>query len=256
MSGASRSTTIAVVVAALLSVPATALAWAPKEERAQRYIGGREGTISYTVIGPHGGRFAYEGFTKVPAASVIKVMFMAAYLRQGEVRDRDLDEADKDLLGPMIKRSDNAAATTIADDLGPEPINRLAKKAEMKRFSYTRPWGASTVTASDQAKFMWNLDRYIPERHEGYARYLLSHVTSSQRWGIGKIGHPNWKKFFKGGWGSGTGAVCHQVAFIERDDLRIAVAVMITDSPSHDYGKKTLRGVFERLLADLPKPSD
>jgi len=42
---------------------------------------------------------------------------------------------------------------------------------------------------------------------------------------------------------------------MERGDLRIAAAVMITNSPSHDYAKETLEGVFRRLLLDLPKPT-
>lgn len=100
---------------------------------------------------------------------------------------------------------------------------------------------------------MFELERFIPARHDRYARYLLSHVVKPQRWGIGEVRKPNWRFFFKGGWGTGTGAVSHQVAFIERDDMRIAIAVMITDSPSHAYATRTLRGVFERLLDDLPK---
>ena len=101
---------------------------------------------------------------------------------------------------------------------------------------------------------MYRLDDFIPGRHERYARRLLSHVIEPQRWGIGELRKPNWRVFFKGGWGSGSGAVCHQVAFLERDDQRIAVAVMITNSPSHAYATHTLRGVFRRLLEDLPKP--
>jgi hypothetical protein len=131
---------------------------------------------------------------------------------------------------------------------------RLARDASMRRFYYTRPWGSSLITASDQARFFFRLERYIPRRHEDYARYLLSHVTTSQRWGIGEIQKPNWRFFFKGGWGSGSGAVCHQVAFIEREGNRISAAVMITGSPNHEYATNTLRGVFRRLFQDLPKP--
>jgi hypothetical protein len=42
---------------------------------------------------------------------------------------------------------------------------------------------------------------------------------------------------------------------LELGDMRITLAVMITDSPSHDYAKQTLEGVFRILLRDLPKPS-
>ena len=154
----------------------------------------------------------------------------------------------------MIKRSANDPATRIANMLGPGPIYELARDARMKDFHYTRPWGASTVTARDQAWFMFRLERYIPDRHEDYARYLLSHVVSYQRWGIGQINKPKWRFFFKGGWGSGTGAVCHQVAFVERPGVRVALAVMITNSPSHEYATQTLEGVFRRLLDELPTP--
>ena len=54
--------------------------------------------------------------------------------------------------------------------------------------------------------------------------------------------------YFKGGWGSGTGAVDHQVALLARGDERIAVAVLTADNGSHAAGKQTLEGVFRRLL--------
>ena len=245
-----RAAIVVVILALSLQAPATA--WPPKTARAVRYADRRAGDVSFAVTGPNGGRFLHRAGTRVPAASVMKVMFMTAYLRRA--RGRELRDDERDLLRPMIRRSDNDSATRIADMLGPRPINRLARDARMKRFTYRRPWGLSTVTAADQARFMFSLERFIPKRHERFARYLLSHIVRSQRWGVGELHHPNWRFFFKGGWGTGTGAVCHQVAFLERDGMRIAAAVMITDSPSHAYATETLRGVFDRLLKDLPKP--
>src|SRR5918995_7274507 len=153
--------TLACAVIAFLLVPAPASAWEPGKRAAVRYISGRSGSVSFAVIGPHGGQFNYRSYTEVPAASVLKVMFMVAYLRQRSVRDRALTGSDKDLLAPMIKRSDNAAATRIADMLGPKPMYRLARRAGMEHFRYTRPWGLSTVVASEQARFMYRLERYI-----------------------------------------------------------------------------------------------
>ncbi len=48
-----------------------------------------------------------------PMASTVKAMLMVAYLRQGGVRHRRLDPGEKDLLGRMIRYSDNGAATTV-----------------------------------------------------------------------------------------------------------------------------------------------
>jgi hypothetical protein len=100
---------------------------------------------------------------------------------------------------------------------------------------------------------MFRLAKYIPDRHDRYARYLLSHIVKRQRWGIAQVVPKYWRLFFKSGWGTGTGRVDHQVAFLRRrDGKKIAVAVMVEFSPDHGYGKRTLRGIVARLLATLP----
>jgi hypothetical protein len=227
-------------------------AWRPGMKRAIRYASSREGEIGFAVVGPAGRLYRHHAARRVPAASVLKVMFMVAYLRHPSVRDRQLRTRDRRLLRPMIRRSDNDAATRIADFLGPRPMRRLARRAGMRHFGYTRPWGLSTVSAHDQARFMFRLERYIPDRHEVFARRQLARVIEAQRWGVARVPLGDFDLFFKSGWGSGTGEVSHQVAFIEDDDRRIALAIMITDSPSHAYSKRTLRGVAGRLLRDLP----
>lgn len=238
----------------LASIVAAAEPWRPGVARATRYAENRAGSVSFAVIAPGGRMYGYRRAADVPSASVIKAMFMVAYLRHPDVKQRAIRDSDRALLGPMIKRSDNDAATKVADFLGPRRINRLAVISDMRDFHYTRPWGLSTTSARDQARFFFKLERYVPGRHEGYARYLLSHIVESQRWGIVRVHRPNWKFFFKGGWGSGTGSVNHQAAFLERGPLRIAIAIMTRDNPSHDYGSETLRAVAARLLHDLPEP--
>jgi hypothetical protein len=98
---------------------------------------------------------------------------------------------------------------------------------------------------------MSELERYIPKRHERYARWLLSHIVKPQRWGIAKVTPSGWRLFFKSGWGSGTGRVGHQVAWLEKGDRRVALAITTEFSPSHAYSKRTLRGVAARLLRGL-----
>ena len=227
--------------------------WQPRLGPVRTYAEGRSGSVSFAVVDTAGHISGHRMRTSVPAASVMKVMFLAAYLRSASVRDRPLRQADRDLLRPMIRRSDNTTASRIADIVGPRRIYRLARHAGMRGFSYTRPWGLSRTSARDQARFLFTLRRHIPERHEAYAVTLLTRVVDSQRWGIGRVDTPGWKKHFKGGWGSGSGAVDHQVVrLVDRPGRRVGLAVMTTSSPDHEYGKRSLRGVFERLLADLP----
>ena len=69
----------------------------------------------------------------------------------------------------------------------------------------------------------------------------------------------DWRLYFKGGWGSGSGAVDHQVALLRRGDLRVSVAIMTTGNGSHTAGKRTLEGVARRLLRgldDVTAPAD
>jgi len=243
-----------IALVGLVPGPAVADGWRPKRGAAIDYLRTRSGNVSFAVLAPRGKLHGYRERTSVPLASVVKAMLMATYLRMGSVRDRDLRDSDRAMLAPMIKRSDNDAATRIANIVKEWRIERLARDANMSSFNWTRPWGASTSNAVEQARFLFRIERFIPKRHEGYARYLLSHIVESQKWGIASLDKPRWRFFFKGGWGSGSGAVCHQVGFFEREDgQRIAIAIMITGSPSHSYATRTMRGIARRLLEEMPK---
>jgi hypothetical protein len=126
----------------------------------------------------------------------------------------------------------------------------------MTRFHEDPVWGLSTTTPRDQTRLWLRIDHLIPRRHRAYAMQLLEHVTPSQRWGIGEVAPAGWTLAFKGGWGSGSGAVEHQSVLLTRGDDRLALSVMIVASPSHAYAKRTLRGVFARLLRGLGASRD
>jgi hypothetical protein len=109
-------------------------------------------------------------------------------------------------------------------------------------------WGLSRIDAIDQARFFLHIDAHVVPRHRATAMHLLATVIPSQRWGIGELKLPSLQLYFKGGWGSGTGAVEHQVALLRHGPIRVSLAVLITNSPSHTYAKRTLRGLFAILL--------
>jgi Beta-lactamase enzyme family len=237
------------VMLAVLAWPANAGAepWAPDVARAAAWAAQREGTVNFAVRTPD--RLYGRGLDRrVPAASVLKVMLMVAYLRQAG----ELDDRHRALLRPMIMHSDNVAATRIRDIVGNAALVRLAGRAGMTRFVVHPIWGMSLITARDQTLFFLELERLLPARHRAYALRLLRSIVPSQRWGMAQVIPEGWRLHFKGGWGSGTGAVDHQVGLLRRGDHRVAIAVLTTGSPSHAYGKaKTLEGVSKRLLAGL-----
>jgi len=224
--------------------------WRPHVREARGYAEARAGQISFGVRTERGLR-GVDVERTVPSASVVKAMLLVAYLRRPEVRGRRLRTAERALLGPMIRRSDNAAASQVCNVVGSAGLARLARRVHMRRFHATRPWGLSTIDVTDQTRFFLNIDRRVPRRHRRYAMRLLGSVVPSQRWGIPPERPRGWALYFKGGWGSGTGWRNHQVALLHRGRRRLSVAILITSSPSHAYGNETLRGIASRLLRGL-----
>jgi beta-lactamase class A len=225
-------------------------AWKPDVEAAREYAQTRAGQISFAVR-TEAHLYGVDTRRTVPSASVLKAMLLVAYLRQPNVRGRALTKADRDLLTPMIRWSDNVAATRVRDIVGNDGLVRLARRVGMRAFTPAAIWGLSRIDAADQTLFFLHIERYIPRRHRATALRLLSSIVPSQRWGIARVRPAGWALYFKGGWGSGTGAVDHQVALLRRGKRRLSVAILTTNSPSHDYGKQTLRGVAARLLGGL-----
>jgi hypothetical protein len=239
----------ALILAALALTPPHG--YAPDVDAARAYAESRAGTISFHVRTERG-RWSHDADRAVPSASVIKAMLMIGYLNRRDVRDRALTRADNRLLDPMIRRSDNVAATRVRDIVGDGALRRLARRAGMTRFATNPTWGLSRITARDQTRLWLQLESFVPPRHRHRAMELLRTIVPKQRWGFGRLPYPpGWELFFKGGWGSGTGLVEHQVALLRRGEERVAVAILTTGSPSHAYGKQTLRGVAERLLRNL-----
>jgi beta-lactamase class A len=236
------------LVATLWPASAHAEKWQPDIAGAARYADGRRGDITFAVRTEE--RLLGRGLdTQVPSASVFKAMLLVTYLRQA--RDRELTGTDRALLAPMIQRSDNVAATRVRDIVGNAAIMRLARRVGMTRFAVAQIWGLSRITARDQTKFFLHIDRYVPRPHRRYALHLLRTITTSQRWGMGRVIPDGWRLYFKGGWGSGTGAVDHQVGLLRRGPYRVAVAILTVDDGTHAYGKATLRGMAKRLFKGL-----
>jgi len=224
-------------------------AWRPHIAAATRYAHRREGEVAFAVIDERGRLSGLHVASTAPAASVFKVMLLVAFLR---MRDKHpLTAGDRALLGPMIRRSDSVAATEVRDIVGLARIERVARVSGMRDFSYRSVWGESLTSPRDQARFMFRLESFIPTVQRPYALYLLSHIVGSQRWGIGRLAPPGWRLYFKGGWGSGSGRVDHQVALLKRGRRRVSLAIFTQFDPSHAYGKRTLRGLASRLLRGL-----
>jgi hypothetical protein len=241
----------AVLGALVAGAPRAGAAWHPDVAAAVRYAQTRAGQVRFAVR-TRGHVWGYRRTEGVHSASVVKALLLVAYLDDPRVRDRPLTAADHRLIDPMIRRSDNAAATKVLAFVGARRVRKAAERVGMRRFVLNpRVWGGSRIDASDQTRFFLHYDAHVVARHRATAMHLLRTIVHEQRWGIALVGHDGWRLYFKGGWGSGTGLVDHQVALLTHGEDRVAVAVLTTGNPDHAYGKETLRGIFARLLRGL-----
>lgn len=249
----SRKTAFGAAILVAVVLPATASAkytWPERIKAAERYADERAGKESFAVVdergrlrGRHKGRIHHS-------ASVVKAMFLVAYLRRGDVRDRDLSDDEKRLLEPMIKRSDNQAADAIRARVGDRAVLRLARASGMTRFALPSNWALSEITARDQAGFMYRLERLVPRRHRDYALDLLADIVRSQRWGIPPAAPDGWGLHFKGGWANGVerGWRTNQVALLRRGERRLAAAILVRYAPGRGHARNTIEGIARRLF--------
>ena len=244
---------VALVATAAIASSASAAAkpWQPSMAEAVSYASHRHGVVAFAVRTPTG-HWGWHATRVFPSASVLKAMLLVAYLNLPSVRARPLEPGDRALLAPMIRRSDNAAAGSVLGIVGPGRLRGLARRAGMRRFTpVTGVWGLSRIDAADQARYFLRIDSLVAPRHRAYALKLLNTITPAQRWGIARVRPPDWRLYFKGGWGSGTGWVDHQAALLTRGDERVSIAILTRSDGSHAYGKETLRGIAARLLRGL-----
>jgi hypothetical protein len=251
---------VAGALAALLLVPAAAQARAvavpPEPEPrlvarggvgdAQRWARERDGSVSFAVADGRRIR-GVAVHRRYPSASVVKAMLALAVVR--EARGRALTSGERALLGPMIRVSDNAAAGTVYRRIGGDGLRRVADVAGMTRFADVGNWADAQLTAADQARLFLRIDRLAPRRHRTYLRRLLASIVPSQRWGIAPVAEERgFTIMFKGGWRT---RIAHQVALLERDGRRIALAVL-TSGTGDAYGRATEAGIASRVLAARP----
>ena len=243
------------VVALLLGLPTAgqaqeSYAWNDRVDDAEAFADNRRGRVSFAVVSPDGRVRGRNLHARHSSASVVKAMLMVAYLNEPGVRERPLRRTDRDLLRPMVLRSDNRTATRVRDTVGNDALARLARRVRMRDFAVSPgSWGQTQISASDQARFFWRIHAYVPKRHRAYARSLLGGIVERHRWGLPPVLPEGWRIYFKGGWVQPHRV--HQVALLERERTRIAIAVLTEGSPSFVYGQRTIEGVGTRLLAGL-----
>ncbi|XVX21737.1 FG-GAP-like repeat-containing protein [Actinomycetota bacterium] len=138
-------------------------------------------------------------------ASIVKVELMAAVMMRAQDAGRSLTSWEKSQIVPMIRYSDNAAASALFNSIG----GRAGLDAASRRLGLTETvadpggrWGLTTTTARDQTRLMQHFARatgLINETNRSYGLTQMRSVASDQDWGV-TAGPPAGTVAVKNGW--------------------------------------------------------
>lgn len=191
---------------------------------------GRNGAEYSTTNNPG---YQYE------VASTVKVAVLAQLLH---ITGGNLNQTQQDLATRMIRYSDNDATTAILNNYlgGTLGINSVFRALGMNNTYASRFWGSTLTVPTDQLKllhmiFLSNSD-YLNSQSRNYIKYLMSTVSSSQRWGI-SAGSSSY--YLKNGWrpASDNGKwEVHSIGYIPNGINIYTIAVYTRNNRDFNWG--------------------
>jgi hypothetical protein len=225
--------------------------------RAESYLGSRGGHTALAVVTTEGREYGIRLHDRFITGSLVKAMLLVAYLRRLDAMGQhSVDPTSNSILYPMINVSDNNAATRCWSVVGNAGLYSVAHAAGMTDFSvdtsasWGSEWGAALLSAADQARFFFEMDSLIPKEFVGYARNLLSTISSADTWGIPTVARPlGYQVFFKAGWRPSPDIfLVHQAARLEGHGRTFAMAVMTDGDNGMGDGISKIEGTTGALL--------
>ncbi|WP_433383163.1 serine hydrolase [Actinoplanes sp. CA-142083] len=191
-----------------------------------------------------GDEYAYRGTEKYDTASIVKAQILACMLLKDQDAGRDPTSGEMALAKPMIRLSDNNAATSLFQRVGARSgLTKCNKRLGLSQTVVNSSWGLTRTTADDQIKLLSELvDTKGPLDADSRktAFTLMSTVSSAQDWGIPSIAKTGETAVVKNGWDTrsadgGLWAV-NTIGRVTSDDVDVSVAVLSHDNASMEGG--------------------
>ncbi|MCM2422709.1 serine hydrolase [Streptomyces sp. RKAG293] len=220
---------------------------------------GRKSTIAFTLWDAEKQLSCADNANRrFDSASVVKVTIMGALLRRAEEGHRLLTAAETKNLKLMIIKSDNAAATTLWNSLGPACLGSFLRLAGMRDtvLSPGKTWGLTQITAIDEMK---QLDVFASEStvlspsDQGYGLKLMSQVQADQRWGAPHGVPAGIRVQVKNGWAprATRGWRIHSLGVFTGTGRNYRMAVLTDNNATKAYGVDTIQRIAAIVHRDL-----
>lgn len=234
----------------------------PFESAIRSYLATRSGTASVAVYDARTGiQYSYAAGTKFVTASIVKASILGALLRRAQDAGRPLTGTEKSLAAKMIQVSDNAAATSLWNQVGKGPgVGAFMTRVGMPS---TTPgpggyWGLTSTNTPDQVKLVRTIaypNPVLTDAGRSYEESLMRTVTPSQRWGVTGGVPSSATVALKNGWlPRSNGWVINSIGHVRGGERDYAIAVLSSGSPSMSYGIATVERLSAMVWSGLPRP--
>jgi beta-lactamase class A len=197
------------------------------------------------------------GGRRFDAASIAKVIILAALLRWHQETGTPLSPWENDEATLMITQSDNDAATDLWHEVGMRRLQRFLSLAAMNETELGPGdyWGLTQVTAHDEMLLLGLLTRPNPVLSAAsrvYELRLMGQVIPGQRWGTPAGAPRGVTVHVKNGWlPDDTGWHVNSIGAFTGKGKNYVIAVLTDDDPSEQYGIDTIEDVARVVHREL-----
>jgi len=192
----------------------------------------------------------YQSTKSFYAASVIKVTILGALLRKAQEQNRRLTATETHDAWLMITQSDNNAATALWNGVGNKRMQHFLDLAGMTQTRLDYAWGLTKITAHDELtllKLLTGPNSVLNQASRVYARSLMAHVTSSQRWGVPAGAPASVIVHLKNGWlpYPGSDWEINSIGTFTNTHRAYLIVMLTYGNPSMAYGITTIEGAAQ-----------
>jgi hypothetical protein len=232
----------------------------PNDAALSAYLASRPGSKSVALFdAATNATFVRGPSDRFVTASIVKVAILGAVLRNAQLAGRGLTATETSLAERMIRVSDNAAATTLWNQIGGSA--GLGRFVALIGMAHTTPgpggyWGLTQTTTPDQLLLMRTVsypNGTLNEPSRRYARSLMLTVTASQRWGVSAAAPVGSAVALKNGWLPRTGGwAINSIGRISGSGHDFVLAELSFGSATMATGVSTVEGAARIAASGVP----
>ncbi|MFD3568689.1 serine hydrolase [Streptomyces sp. NPDC058667] len=192
------------------------------------------------------------------SASIVKVTVLATLLWDAKKTNRYLTSRETSLATAMITKSDNAATTSLWNQLGVTKVKGFLSAAGMTR---TVPgaggyWGLTQINVTDEQRLLSLVtarNSVLSDNSRAYILKLMGSVITSQRWGTTSGAPSSVSVHVKNGWlqRATRGWRVHSIGTFKGGGHDYSISVLTDGNSTMSYGVNTIQAVARVIHRDL-----